>query len=64
MFCGPDLGPNCLQRFQETRKVTASKERANKDPFLKKTLMLMLNDSSRGLNIIIAMPTVHFLGQI
>ena len=30
-FVGPDLGPNCLQRFQQRTKIAASKERV-KEP--------------------------------
>ena len=26
-FVGPDLGPNCLQSYQQTTKVTASGQR-------------------------------------
>ena len=26
---GPDLGPNCLQSYQQTTKVAASKKKAN-----------------------------------
>ena len=28
-FVGPDLGPNCLQRYQKTTKVATSGERVN-----------------------------------
>ena len=26
---GPDLGPNCLQKYQQTTKIAASKDRVN-----------------------------------
>ena len=29
-YVGPDLGPNCLQRYQQMTKAATSKERVNK----------------------------------
>ena len=36
---GLDLGPNCLQRFQQTTKVTASKDRVKMKKVNKQCLL-------------------------